>query len=366
MLAGKKLLHPTPKSTHEYEEVRASLLRTWTAIEDVVGVYEFGSVGCPGISDLDFMVVVRDTPRDLQIGVRFARLHYSARERAILAGGTIMAFPESMFRDIALWDDVTTIARYGPEVAARHFDASTQVSLEIARALDWLPERIASAIRAVRSPNIVATRLLGILYNLPVSFEKIERLGVLIAPRAATYRAEVEQLRQQWFEMGAVAQHAELERCFEAGLTLSVEYLMALHTWLLREGWYTIDEDAPSSQFVISHDFGFTFDHDWSLSDWRSRVEGGGSMMLPVPTTMRTHLLCYARCAGMISSRMRDAFSSGTDHVPLIPSSHAAILVRRMTWVNELASFLRRHQFVSGLWKFGWFYSSVQRASREA
>lgn len=45
---------------NKYQEVRTEFLKRCKLNENVIAVYEFGSVGCPGLSDLDFLVVLSD------------------------------------------------------------------------------------------------------------------------------------------------------------------------------------------------------------------------------------------------------------------------------------------------------------------
>jgi hypothetical protein len=66
---------PRPLFFSDYERTRAAFLARCAGRPEVRAVFEFGEVGCPGLSDLDFCVVLADsflgTPADLQI-VAFA------------------------------------------------------------------------------------------------------------------------------------------------------------------------------------------------------------------------------------------------------------------------------------------------------
>jgi hypothetical protein len=49
---------PQPAGIQQYDSVRAEFLSKARCVEGVLAVFEFGQVGCPGLSDLDFLVVV--------------------------------------------------------------------------------------------------------------------------------------------------------------------------------------------------------------------------------------------------------------------------------------------------------------------
>jgi len=73
---------PRPADISEYDHVRKEFLAKAREVEGTVGVFEFGQVGCPGLSDLDFLLVLDDQPRpeaDLA-----ARLSLSGRSAEIM------------------------------------------------------------------------------------------------------------------------------------------------------------------------------------------------------------------------------------------------------------------------------------------
>ena len=51
---------PKPIALNIYEDIRKKFLRRCKLNSSVTAVYEFGNIGCPGLSDLDFLVVLLD------------------------------------------------------------------------------------------------------------------------------------------------------------------------------------------------------------------------------------------------------------------------------------------------------------------
>jgi ADP-heptose:LPS heptosyltransferase len=62
---------PSPIPLSDYDDVREKFSNRCSLDKNVVAVYEFGNVGCPGLSDLDFLVVLSDSyfgiPEELTI-----------------------------------------------------------------------------------------------------------------------------------------------------------------------------------------------------------------------------------------------------------------------------------------------------------
>jgi len=52
---------PIPIPINTYADVRKEFLQRCKQNSNVIAVYEFGNIGCPGLSDLDFLVVLSDT-----------------------------------------------------------------------------------------------------------------------------------------------------------------------------------------------------------------------------------------------------------------------------------------------------------------
>lgn len=60
-LTGKSVIEPPePIELSKYEQTKAWVVDFAKKHEDIVAVYQYGEVGCPGLSDVDILVVLRD------------------------------------------------------------------------------------------------------------------------------------------------------------------------------------------------------------------------------------------------------------------------------------------------------------------
>lgn len=59
------LKEPRQYSISDYKEVRDKMVNMFKDIPSLISVYQLGSISCPGISDLDLVVVLNDSPQHL-------------------------------------------------------------------------------------------------------------------------------------------------------------------------------------------------------------------------------------------------------------------------------------------------------------
>jgi hypothetical protein len=79
-------------------------------------------------------------------------------------------------------------------------------------------------------------------------------------------------------------------------------------------------------------------------------------VLLSVPAVWAYHLKVYASMEGIISKKLRQAFSIYPSISAIVNTELLSVLHRRMNLCNEMAEFLIKYKFRSGLFKFGWFY----------
>ena len=57
---------PRKNTIKDYNNEIERIVSVLSECDDVVSIYQIGEVSCPGISDLDFIVVLRDETRNLR------------------------------------------------------------------------------------------------------------------------------------------------------------------------------------------------------------------------------------------------------------------------------------------------------------
>jgi hypothetical protein len=360
MISKKALVFPKQIANDEYEKVRTFLVNTLKNFDDVLGIYEFGKVTVAGISDLDFAIVLRNQPANKKIGEEVAKIEFSEVAKEILCGSTLMVFCEKHFPQITIWDDVDVSRLWGKTFKLTNFNQDTVFLLTVCQIMDWLPERILSLLRLSQKESISVAGLLGHLHSLRFTFRKIEQLGIPSYDKLKQYNNDIVQLRKSWFSMKGQKRVNELVRLFDTAIDIGRSCLLSVAQWLTSKRYYLFRPGPEElGSFHLTEDMGYKF---LDLSSYMIRLNETAEnfvnhgVLLPVPAVWAFHLKTYASLDGIISRKLRQTFSIYPSIPAIINPKLLSILHRRMTLCNEMAEFLGKYKFRSGLFKFGWFY----------
>ena len=140
------------------------------SIPGVHSIYQYGSISCPGLSDLDIAIVLDDiiassTPKLVQ------KQNLPDSVLSIMDYATMMLFPRSKFEQITLWDDINLTPIHGQVIAV---DTLNSRFLEVARIIDWLPERIIRLEELFRSEVIDVRKTLEHLSHAHIHYKSNE------------------------------------------------------------------------------------------------------------------------------------------------------------------------------------------------
>ena len=341
-----------------YDEARERLIDHVRGREDVLAVYETGHVGAPGLSDLDFTVVVADAP-----GANLARhLEADSLPRAVvdrMNGGTLMIMCERDFADITLWDDVSARRIHGLEIALSELAGERLLNTEVARVVDWLPERCARCVQVLTSGRVPVQRTVGFLHSLCLTLSRLEKVFHIASEESRSFSQDVALLRRTWFDLGRPVAVDRLVGLVHRGLRVGIESLGLFASWCGENGKY---KDLPERERVLSlgSSTRLTFVPvpdmavDAALSGSRTDMP-----FVPTPAPFYAHFAAYAAESGPISERIAGHLDPGSDLEVAdgIESALRGVLRDRIRHCNESSKFLARNGFTSGLYKFGWFHS---------
>jgi hypothetical protein len=210
-----------------YDQALDEFLEKYTAHPDVTGIYQFGSVRNPGISDLDFIVVVRDTlthPISQDYGYDFL----SEQASYILSHNPIIV-PESLVPD--LWKIYPILGElkrhYGtawtqPEPAE---DTDSYIALNLMAICFRYPRLFLH----LQQREFLDVRLsLQVVNALRHAFTQAGKLGIPTPDHSQQFMAQVDQLQRQWFSMAASEQFANLTQAMQSAAACSAELVQRL------------------------------------------------------------------------------------------------------------------------------------------
>lgn len=313
----------------DYTKALFDLTNEFLPFKDIVGVYQFGSVRRPGLSDLDIMVAVSDEPKNKKLGIDIAKLGLEEKYAEFFMGGTVMFVPDSVLDEIHLLDDITLTTLYGRGIVKK----DVPEEYIICRVMDWLPERIYRIKRLLGGNCKDNSTLYGILRSFGQTLKDMNRFGLDVS---LLQEAEFIDLLRRFNPERA---EKVLEEATDVGYTAMLRW----SDFLISNGYY-----IPPKKIVEAY---FSIPNGPAYRNFSTVLE----LALPVPDVWFTHWLKYAEEEGYISEHIAlDTHYNSIDKGAVSTSIEKA-LKKRAGLINHMAKFLIDHKFERGLFKFGWY-----------
>jgi hypothetical protein len=355
---------PVPAELSRYEAARNSLIDYLSIRDDVVALFEYGEVAAPGLSDLDFVVVLKDPPAvDIDHHLDRARLPVSALRA--MSGATLMVMSEEHFADITRWDDLRLVNRFGRHIEAVRLEGRAQFLTEVCRIVDWLPWQLARLTRVIVKRQMPVATTIAWLYSLTYSLRKVETVLGASDDRWRTFREEIVDFRHRFFDNPEGLDERLVSLTLE-GHAVGCDALRAFGEDIVAGSGMYGPVRAPEGRLVVPGGVVLDFVARHGVPTPGDLVSGStdDTTVVTLPAGLIRHFAVYASSDGLISRRLRAALTPPT---ATSESSHVAadmreILHARIAACDRWASFLRDIGMRSGLFKFAWFFENERSA----
>lgn len=358
MLNSYKFInYPLAKHVHQYDDARKRMIDFLYARPDVKSLYEFGSVGAPGLSDLDLAVVLNAKPNE-DISEYLSIQNIPPLVNQMMNGGTLMVFRSKDFVDIMMWDDVNLNLLHGFEHNIRKLSEDEKKYVELCRVVDWLPERCSRLIEVIKTKHVPVQRTVGYLYSTVHSLKCIIRILGQSDVTWDSFITTVNKIRSSWFNYTMEELQEFLIEAVFNGINVSFSTLRLFGEYCANKHFY-INSPVLNAYLKIKDTLEFRFvDLKYVSSECALTHSRPMKIVIPVPDLFYQHFLIYGSVDGRIGNVLNKNISppfSGQDRGKIAPELNT-VLVRRMTLANSMAQFLYENKFQRGLFKFGWYY----------
>lgn len=327
-----------------YQKCKTELVNLCRDNSDIVSVYELGTVSCPGISDLDFMVCLKNKlTNDLDIEERFSRkLNY-------ISWGHVLKINEENFSNLCVIDDRPDLESkhlYGKKFQFSSFDDET---FEICRILDWLPERAFSLLKSKNSEQVDVRRMLGLMKSAAISLDKISKLTGNY--EFYEFRKKINALRSTWFSNKNNIRDFEI--LFAESIDLIIKAINFMDEYLIKNKYIFGDLNKAGKFFKIPDGPEFMFDNK----------AGIGNKRIKLPKSFFFFLASQAVLGnGFISRCLKNSFDVELTNLDIdgrIDNNLKKTIRKRIEYCDKLADFFRANNLKTGLFKYGWFLKSL-------
>ena len=351
-----KIIRPEQHDLERYKQARELIVDTYSGLNGLHSIYEFGKINNPGISDLDLMFVFEDQPTSYELGMRFEAMDLPGWIESLLCGSTLMVFNKTDFQRVLLWDDLVLNRLYGKELSLIEVENKNHRS--IAQIMDWLPERLLSLSRFSKQKEIPIIRYLGLMHSLNYTFKRLIDLGILGSKDADPYTTHfdrVSSIRENYYSLTDNEVKDILLYLMHNSLQLGEVAIEKAYKWLSEEKNYYHDSDGENGLFLLSKEHGFIIDSDKERREQKLNQNKNLSL-IGVPNIWGVHWSFYANGDSFIQRNMQSSLSNFGKIEGDIKPNFKFFLQKRINHCISMATFLKNNSFSKGLFKMGWFY----------
>lgn len=352
---------PDHNGREDYNEARQYIADFVSSFSDVKALYEFGGVSVPGISDLDFMVVLNRRVNDKYIGEKLTFDQLPANILDLLDGSTMMVISEEHFENIKIWDDISLQKVCGEDVPVRENDTDTEHLLDICRVMDWAGERIIRLMWLEMTGCIPVKTALCVLHSFGYTIQKFNKLTNEKASEGIRILESIKRLRCEWFNSKLETNKKMLVSLLHETLGFGLDLIRTMSSYLEEYKYYS-PVKLPRGVFLyLTQDSGYSFqsDPDKITFEYSKKISGEkNAVLVAVPTVWYIHFGLYAQSNGIISAAIKNNIIGQSEiSSEAVNMELRDVLIQRIELCNKMALFLKRHKFTKGLFKFGWFYN---------
>lgn len=238
--------HPRPIGIDVYDRARASILRKHRGIEGVLAMLEFGTIPLPGISDIDFFIVIEP---DADVVLPPFR-SYDPLEQYAMSSRQCVISPETL-QSLSFYDPwiVQVTPHWVQSDAYRYVPERFSPSAYAGLSLHFLFEKIVYGslpfIAQTRSRNSIDVRhFFEESKQIKYFHRECKKMGIA-CPHDPTI-VEFDTFAQQWFTLGEEERERELIRLythFENSIVLLCSVMMQYAS--------TIVTPDPTKEFPV-------------------------------------------------------------------------------------------------------------------
>jgi len=213
----------------DYRDEIEEFVSLASSIDEVVYIYQYGSVNSLGLSDIDIFLVTKDTisPEGAHLVSNLCSI-YNQHDKFDICSYKIL--PLSLFKRVNQLGKVELKLLYGGvKLELESFDPVTK-HIEVFDILDWLPERINNIESTIQSNSIDIVKLMGDLYSMAHSLRRLSNFYQ--NKRLKTYLKDIDTLRKNWFDRSESDAAKELYKLSIYGINLSKGQLVSFVDFL--------------------------------------------------------------------------------------------------------------------------------------
>ena len=345
--------YPRQVSEAFYTHAREEIVKNYSSNDDIVSIYEYGSVSSPGVSDLDIMLIMREDPRvtDQELDFR----HINEDVFSLVQDGNVMKMTRDIFENLSFLDDFHVKKIFGKDVPIVTPSDEDKNVLKLISIVDWLPERVLRLTRVISDKTINISNVLCILHSFLYSIKRIDKM-IPQAKKSANLIKTIESLRNNWHNLNSPEDI--LVRTIKNSISLGYLYLNQFKEYVIDLGHYQdIDSnylDNIEIEIFKNHFLRFVGkEFESNLEESSSAMSDSSKAFVSVPGMFYAHFYHLSIQDGLLSESMRNKINPYIPCENKLQEKYRTNLTRKMKIASENAKFLKENGFKGGLIRYG-------------
>jgi len=346
-------------SNNDYAVARKEFISSISVLDNVESIYETGTLSTPGLSDLDFLIIIKDLWSINDTANYYSiRAEHSSLLKELIGDGTVLVVPSGLHQHINIIDNFNINVLYGDTDDDVNIKAFSDKYDEIMRILDWLPERVVKLCQLAPDSVIdiqyiknYELNIHGVLKSLHTSLKKLN--GLLsdsdYTKRYDDLSDQLLMLRSEWFGISNSQQIDGLCSIIMKSISFGLESLNIFSSYLKMSNILSVNAaSGDANQFKC-----------FNLKTSETFNVCGEMITTAIPDVYFLNYALQSMLDNDLSNLIQNELIidnkllQNDDYV--VDSELLDTLDKRCLFVNENLKFLKKRDFVDGLLKYGMF-----------
>lgn len=299
------------KTPADYKEAESEFVGYYKRLKGVAAIYRYGNISIPGISDLDFVVVLRDSYKH-RFGARYD-IEYFSKETQYLLNHAQNFLSRSLMKEVHLYHGLSNLKKlWGEDISLTHYDKTHVQGVGLLDYTDFLVFVI---------PKVLLKFLLEKRINVRMSISKLKAIKFYTAAlhdltgseneKFNHFNAEVEDLRRSWLDNVQSDNLHRLLFLMKKGIAVAYHLIEKYHAYLKShpEIWHTPEKLVDERVGLKTWQDITYFENSWEAAkSFQETVEHylkEKKYLQTLPLNFSYHLLYYSTCDGRFGSLVR-------------------------------------------------------------
>ena len=345
--------YPLNATINDYENIRQSIIERFCSKLGILGIYEYGSVSTPGVSDLDLIFVLDEGASHIDEDYSLTEIGKFAQR--LVEDGSIIKMQKVVFENILFLDHFNLKRLFGVDINIVRPSPTDIDLIKFASLMDWLPERVLKLHRIRNDSVLNINNALCVLHSLNYSFQSADFFVGKIEQKTAL-EADISNLRNAWNEFDNAENH--LLNCIDHAIFIGLEYLKALDEYIGNTTLYLSRRFSMNSNTSLelykNHFLEFNNSESFFTTIRWNSDRSINQYFLTLPHTFYPHFATLASVNGILGANIRKKMAN---YIPIpqgiVSKPYQTNLLRKINLAQVNAQFIKSQNLDTGLLRYG-------------